>query len=73
MNEREFDLLTAAPEVKGGGDKTPLTESRECSADKARWLRAINRAGAFVRGLYVGAAANPFQALCIQPAANAAH
>jgi hypothetical protein len=28
MNEREYDLLTAAPQGKGGGDKTPLTESK---------------------------------------------
>ncbi len=53
MNEREYDLLTASPEGKGGADKTPLTGSGGLSPDKSRWLRAIARADPLVRRLFV--------------------
>jgi hypothetical protein len=62
MNEREYDLLTAAPATgwgESGGDKhSRPSQDYSPSADKSRWLRATNRAGAFVRGLYVGAGAS---------------
>jgi hypothetical protein len=56
MNEREYDLLTAAPVTgrgEGGADKYRLPGSQHSvSREKTKWLRSIARAAALVRKLF---------------------
>jgi hypothetical protein len=59
MNEREFDLLTKAPALtreEAGGEKGKEKNSQASQGDlfKAKRMRAIGRAPALVRRLYVG-------------------
>ena len=46
MNEREYDLLTTAPDARrenkrGGKDDSATGSPNQISKDKATWLRAI--------------------------------
>jgi hypothetical protein len=58
MNEREYDLLTAAPALPKGANRDrlgslPGSNTNNVSKDKATWLRSIRQGDPFVRGLFV--------------------
>lgn len=57
MNEREYDLLTAAPDgrrdnKRGGKDDSSATRTNHLGATRVKQLRAISRAPGLVRQLF---------------------